>query len=64
VEVLFSEDEVIKILRLDKDRRKRDPFSLLRTLRRRHGLPYIRAGKLRLYPKSALEQWIRQRNQV
>ena len=52
----LTASEVIELLRLGTD--DRNPSERLRNLIRRHGLPVIRRGKLRLFRRSAIDAWL------
>ena len=54
-EVMTAED-TIRYLRLDVD--DRDPAERLRNLVRRQGLPMVRRGRLLLFRKAAVDQWL------
>jgi hypothetical protein len=53
---LLTAQETIRYLRLDAD--ERDPVERLRTLIRRQRLPVIRRGRLQLFRRSAIDDWL------
>jgi hypothetical protein len=53
---LMTADEVIAYLRLNSD--QRNPAERLRNLIRRQGLPVIRRGRLQLFRRSAIDEWL------
>ena len=53
---LLTVPEVISYLRLDTD--GRNSIERLRNLIRRHSLPVIRRGKLRLFRRVAIDVWL------
>jgi hypothetical protein len=53
---LLTEGEVITYLRLDVD--ERNPRDRLRNLMRRQALPTIRRGRLQLFRKTAIDEWL------
>jgi hypothetical protein len=53
---LLTAEEAIRYLRLDAD--SRDPAERLRTLIRRQRLPVIRRGRLQLFRRSAIDEWL------
>ena len=52
----LTPEEAITYLRLDAD--KRNPVERLRNLIRRQGLPVIRRGRLQLFRKTAIDDWL------
>lgn len=60
LEILTGE-EVIALLRLDVG--IADPQERLRNLTRRHQLPFINRGGVRVYRRSSLELWLTEREQ-
>ncbi len=53
---LLTPDEAICYLRLDSD--KRQAKERLRNLIRRQGLPVIRRGRLQLFRRAAIDDWL------
>ena len=53
---LLTRDDVIEYLRLDADGRKAE--ERLRNLIRRQGLPVIRRGRLQLFRRTAVDEWL------
>ena len=53
---LLTAAEAIAYLRLDTD--GRDAAERLRNLIRRHGLPVIRRGSLKLFRRAAIDAWL------
>lgn len=56
----LTESEAIAYLRLNID--GRDPKERLRNLVRRQGLPRVRKGKVILYPRQKIDEWLLRRN--
>lgn len=54
---LMTLDELARFLRLDSDRPGK-PANKVRSLVRRHALPVIRRGRLQLYSRSAILEWL------
>lgn len=53
---LLTATEAIRYLRLDMD--ERQAAERLRNLIRRQGLPVIRRGRLQLFRRSAIDEWL------
>jgi len=56
-QTLLTREELVRLLRLDADRPGR-AGDKLRTLIRRQHLPAIRRGRLLLFRRSEVEQWL------
>ncbi|MGA2059098.1 MAG: helix-turn-helix domain-containing protein [Thermoguttaceae bacterium] len=59
---LMTEDELIAYLRLDADDRK--PLDRLRNLIRRQRLPVIHRGRLLLFRKTAIDEWLQEKQEI
>lgn len=53
---MLTQDDLIRYLRLDVD--DRDPVERVRNLMRYQGLPVIRRGRLLLFRKTAVDNWL------
>ena len=53
---LLTQAELVRYLRLDADERK--PADRVRSLIRRQHLPTIRKGRLLLFRRSAVDEWL------
>jgi hypothetical protein len=53
---LMTQEDLIRYLRLDVD--ERDPVERVRNLIRYQGLPVIRRGRLLLFRKAAIDEWL------
>ena len=53
---MLTQEDLIRYLRLDVD--ERNPVERVRNLIRHQGLPVIRRGRLLLFRKSALDEWL------
>jgi hypothetical protein len=58
----MTEDELIAYLRLDADDRK--PLDRLRNLIRRQRLPVIHRGRLLLFRKTAIDEWLQEKQEI
>jgi hypothetical protein len=53
---MMTQEDLIRYLRLDVD--ERNPVERVRNLIRRQGLPVVRRGRLLLFRKAAVDQWL------
>ena len=53
---MLTQEDLIRYLRLDVD--ERDPVERIRNLIRYQGLPVTRRGRLLLFRKAAVDQWL------
>jgi hypothetical protein len=59
---LLTEAEAIAFLRLDTD--AGNPKEKLRNLIRRHGLPYVDRGGVRVFRRSSIDAWLTERERA
>lgn len=57
---LLTEEELVRYLRIPEVSHAKDYHNVIDNLKRMHGLPRIHVCGKPLYPREAIEQWIRE----